>query len=111
MFMRKLEYNNKLLDLIWKSFGALANPVRLRILLALKEEPMCVCELAEYLNERQPLISQHLAILKDSGLVEAKRMGNRIQYNISDERIIDVISLIGEITIKRVKELVEIQEG
>lgn len=109
--MRKIEYTNKLLELIWERFGALANPIRLRILLALREKPMCVCELTEYLNEKQPLISQHLAILKDSGLVEAKRMGNRIQYNISDERIIDVISIMGEITIQRVRELIDIQEG
>lgn len=89
----------------------MANPIRLRILLALREKPMCVCELTEYLNEKQPLISQHLAILKDSGLVEAKRMGNRIQYNISDGRVIDIISLMGEITIQRVRELINIQEG
>lgn len=109
--MRKFEYTNKMLDLIWDKFEALANPVRLKIILALGERPMCVCELSEKLSERQPLISQHLAILRDSGLVEAKRIGNRIQYSIGDEKIIDIIKLMEDITVKKLKELVEIQEG
>ncbi|MCX7794980.1 MAG: metalloregulator ArsR/SmtB family transcription factor [bacterium] len=109
--MRKFEYANKLLDLIWDKFEALAHPVRLKIILALIEEPMCVCELSGYLSEKQPLISQHLAILKDSGLVEAKRIGNRIQYSISDVRIVDIIKLMEDITIKKLKELVDVQEG
>jgi len=111
MSMRNFEYTDKLLDTIWEKFGALASPVRLKILLALKEKPMCVCELSEHLSERQPLISQHLAILKNSGLVEAKRMGNRIQYSISDKKIIDIIELMEEFTIQRLRELVELKEG
>ncbi|MBC7320213.1 winged helix-turn-helix transcriptional regulator [bacterium] len=100
-----------MLDLIWNKFGALANPIRLKIILALNERPMCVCELSEYLSERQPLISQHLAILKDSSLVEAKRMGNRIQYSVSDGKVIEIIKLMEDLTVQKLRELVDIQEG
>lgn len=103
--MRKFEYSNKLLELIWDRFEALANPVRLRIMIALSERPMCVCELSEYLSEKQPLISQHLAILRDSKLVDAKRIGNRIQYSIGDEKIVDIIKLMEDITVRKLKEL------
>jgi len=109
--MQVFEYTDKLLDLIWGNFNAIAHPLRLKIILALKEEPTCVCELAEKLGERQPLISQHLSILKESGLVTTKRMGNKIQYSLSNETIIDIIEIMREITLKRVKELSKIQGG
>lgn len=104
-FMRKLEYNNKLLDLIWNRFEALANPIRLRIIIALNERPMCVCELSEYLSEKQPLISQHLSTLRDSRLVDSKRIGNRIQYSISDKKVVNIIKLMADITVRKLKEL------
>lgn len=83
----------------------MANPVRLRIMIALSERPMCVCELSEYLSEKQPLISQHLAILRNSGLVDTKRIGNRIQYSISDDKVVDVIKIMEDITVRKLKEL------
>jgi len=110
VLMQKFEYNDKLINLIWDKLQALANPIRLKILLALKEKPMCVCELSEYLGDRQPLISQHLAILKDSDLVIAKRMGTRIQYSLSDNKIIELIDIIKELTIKKIEELTTLKE-
>jgi DNA-binding transcriptional ArsR family regulator len=109
--MRQYEYTDKLLGLIGSRFNAIAHPLRLKIILVLKEEPTCVCELAERLGERQPLVSQHLSILKDSGLVTTKRMGNKIQYSLNDERIADIIEIMREITLERVKELSKIQGG
>lgn len=106
--MQQYEYTDKLLDLIGDKFNAIAHPLRLKIILILKEEPACVCELAERLGGKQPLVSQHLSILRDSGLVSTKRIGNKIQYFLSDERIVDVIEIMREITLERVKELSKI---
>lgn len=108
--MRKFEYNDKLINIIEGKFEALANPIRLKILLALKQKPMCVCELAEYLDERQPLISQHLAILRNNDLVVTRRTGTRIQYSLSDEKIIELIEIIKELTIKNLEELIILKE-
>lgn len=108
--MRKFEYSDKLINIIGSKFEALANPIRLKILLALKEKPMCVCELSEYLNERQPLISQHLAILRDNDLVITRRIGTRIQYSLSDEKIIELIDIIKELTIRKIEELIILKE-
>jgi DNA-binding transcriptional ArsR family regulator len=105
------EYNDRLLSLIVNSFNAIAHPLRLKIILVLKEEPICVCELAERLGERQPLISQHLSILKDSGLVTTKRIGNKIQYSLNNERIGDIVEIMREIILERIKELSKIQGG
>jgi ArsR family transcriptional regulator len=52
---------------------ALAEPMRWRILDALAVEELCVCHLVDDLEAPQPLISHHLRVLRDAGLVETER--------------------------------------
>lgn len=65
-----------------KRLRALAHPVRLEILEALREQPACVCELVALTNKRQPYISQQLALLRKAGLVKAEREGVRVRYQL-----------------------------
>jgi ArsR family transcriptional regulator len=65
-------------------FRALADPTRLRILGLLLRSPRCVCEMAATLDLPQPLVSRHLAYLRNSGLVEGIRQGFRVNYEIND---------------------------
>ncbi len=61
----------------------LADPVRAGILALLRDGPRCVCELAAALEERQNNVSNHLARLRDAGLVRASRVvgdGRRVYY-------------------------------
>jgi ArsR family transcriptional regulator len=69
--------------MLHRVFKALADPTRLRILNLLMEAPLCVCELGQVLQLPQPLISRHLAYLKNVGLVQDQRQGMRVQYSIS----------------------------
>lgn len=69
--------------MLHRVFKALADPTRLRILNLLMEAPLCVCELGQVLELPQPLISRHLAYLKNAGLVQDHRQGMRVQYSIS----------------------------
>ena len=69
--------------MLHRVFKALADPTRLRILNLLMEAPLCVCELGQVLQLPQPLISRHLAYLKNAGLVHDHRQGMRVQYSIS----------------------------
>ena len=52
---------------------AVAEPLRWRILNALAREELCVCHLTEDLEVPQPLISHHLRVLRDAGLVESEK--------------------------------------
>lgn len=62
-------------------FKALSDPLRLRLMaLLVKEDEICVCHLAEALKEPQFKVSKHLAILKTSGLVFARRQGTWMYY-------------------------------
>ena len=60
------------------------HPVRLKILCMIEKEDACVTELWRCLNQSQPVISQHLAVLKDKGIVEAQIEGNKRIYSICD---------------------------
>jgi ArsR family transcriptional regulator len=65
-------------------FRALADPTRLRtVLLLVAEDELCVCELTHALGLSQPKISRHLAALRESGLLEARRSGQWMYYRIS----------------------------
>ncbi len=66
-------------------FKALADPTRLRIMNLLLRTPLCVCEMAAILKLPQPLLSRHLAYLRNSGLVVGSRQGLRINYQIDEK--------------------------
>ena len=65
-------------------FSALAHEIRLRSLLLLQAEgELCVCELTHTLGLSQPMISRHLALLREAGLVADRRAGVWIYYAIN----------------------------
>lgn len=67
-------------------FNALANEIRLRCLMLMQlEGELCVCELIHALNLSQPMISRHLALLRDSGLVSDRRAGKWVYYSINTD--------------------------
>ncbi|WKK61939.1 metalloregulator ArsR/SmtB family transcription factor [Corynebacterium sp. P3-F1] len=63
--------------------GALDSPLRLRILLLLSERDHVVHELVDSLDKSQPLVSQHLRVLKKAGLVDATRSGREVVYHLA----------------------------
>jgi DNA-binding transcriptional ArsR family regulator len=67
---------------------ALAHPRRLEILHALARGPMGVAQIAADLGLGQPNVSQHLAVLRTTGLVEADRDGREARYRLSDPDVI-----------------------
>lgn len=79
---------------------ALAAPVRIAIVLQLKESARCVHQLVEELEVAQPLISQHLRILKAAGVVYGERHGREVVYRLVDEHlthiVVDAVTHAGE---------------
>ncbi|HEY2214712.1 MAG TPA: metalloregulator ArsR/SmtB family transcription factor [Acidimicrobiales bacterium] len=73
-----------------RSFSAIADPVRLRVLSILAASPdgeVCVCEFVEPLGKSQPTISHHMKILSDAGLVQGDRRGKWVWYSLDRERL------------------------
>src|SRR5829696_2876510 len=71
------------LDALTSVYAALADPTRLRILSLLSEDEICVCHLHASLDVPQPTASRHLAYLRKSGLVEARRAGIWMHYRLA----------------------------
>jgi len=64
-------------------FAALSDPLRLRVLDALAAETRCVCELQETVAVAPNLLSYHLKVLRDAGLVEGSRRGRWVDYRLT----------------------------
>jgi ArsR family transcriptional regulator len=74
--------------------AGLADPKRILILYALHEKPRNVTELCNELNLSQPLVSRHLKVLRERGMVSALRSGTSVQYALRDERLIEALDLL-----------------
>ena len=70
---------------------ALAAPVRIAIVLQLRESPRCVHDLVDALGVTQPLISQHLRVLKSAGVVHGDRHGREVLYSLVDDHLAHIV--------------------
>jgi len=70
---------------------ALAAPVRIAIVLQLRDSPQCVHDLVDALGVTQPLISQHLRVLKSAGVVEGERKGREVLYSLVDDHLSHIV--------------------
>ena len=83
---REMPDDDKLYDLaeLFKVFG---DSTRIRILFALFEEEMCVCDIARLLGMTQSAISHQLRVLKEARLVSSRREGKTIFYSLCDDHV------------------------
>ena len=88
----------------------LANPRRLEIIHRLAEGPCEVGRLAEELNVPQPNVSQHLAVMRSAGLVEAERVGREVHYRLADPDIIRACDIMHEVLMRRLARLGQLTE-
>ncbi|MET8999022.1 metalloregulator ArsR/SmtB family transcription factor [Amycolatopsis sp. Hca4] len=70
---------------------ALAAPVRIAIVLQLRVADRCVHELVDALDVAQPLISQHLRVLKTAGVVQGERRGREVVYRLADDHLAHIV--------------------
>lgn len=76
---------------------AMAHPLRLKILCLVGGQELSVLEIVEAVGTTQSNISQHLAVMRDHGLLEARKVANKVFYRIGDPRVLKMISLTREI--------------
>ncbi|WP_155765870.1 ArsR/SmtB family transcription factor [Mycobacterium colombiense] len=80
-----------ILDAAGELLRALAAPVRIAIVLQLRESHRCVHELVDALGVPQPLVSQHLKILKAAGVVTGERSGREVLYRLADHHLAHIV--------------------
>ena len=76
---------------------ALADPTRVQLLMALRDAPGYPAELAELLGVTRQNLSNHLTVLRSSGLVTAVAEGRRSRYRLADPAVADAVAALLEI--------------
>lgn len=88
--MVKCDNESKVLEYS-KKLKVVGHPLRMKILILIEGKSSCVGDLWQCLNTSQPVISQHLAILKDAGIVASEVEGNKRIYKVVDRFIANII--------------------
>ena len=89
----------------------LAHPVRLQIIEYLKEGEASVGKLVQELGVEQSNLSRHLAVLRDSGVLEARQEKTSVYYAIHDQDIFKILRPIAELLRKKLKKSERILES
>lgn len=85
------------IDLQAKLFRGLADPSRLSILTALRGGPLTVSDIVRATGLTQSNVSNHLACLRDCGLVANEQAGRYVHYRVSDPRVAQLLVLADEL--------------
>ena len=90
--LQKMPEEETLFDLaeFFKMFG---DSTRIRILYALRETELCVCDIASLLGLTQTAVSHQLRVLKTSKMVKSRRSGKTVFYSLDDEHIHNILDM------------------
>jgi ArsR family transcriptional regulator len=80
-------------SILVEQFKALGDPVRWAIVQELRGGQRCACELADTVDVSPPLLSHHMKVLRQAGLVTGAKRGRWIDYTL-DERALDTLAIV-----------------
>ncbi len=75
---------------------AISDPARVKIIYALANGDLCVCELMDLVGMQQTVVSHHLKILKFARIISDKKSGKWVNYSLVDRRALDALKAVGE---------------
>jgi DNA-binding transcriptional ArsR family regulator len=103
-------YNLELYALKAELCKTFADAKRLIIINELREGETTVGELARVLDFPQAIVSRHLAILRDKGVVQCRREGTSVYYSLSDHKIGDACDMVHQILLDQIEKNRELAE-
>lgn len=80
-----------------RSLKAMSHPLRLKILCTLGDQEVSVQDIVESVGTSQSNISQHLAILRDKGILASRKDANKVYYRVGDTRTLKLISMMRDV--------------
>ena len=93
----KLSTHAEDIEIASRSLKAMSHPLRLKILCILGDREICVQGIVENVGTTQSNISQHLAILRDKGILSSRKDANKVYYRVGDERTLQLIRMMQEV--------------
>jgi DNA-binding transcriptional ArsR family regulator len=85
------------IEMAARALKAIAHPLRLKILCVIGDQEACVQEIVDAVGTSQSNISQHLAILREKGVLQTRKDANRVFYSVTDPRTLQLVSLMREV--------------
>ena len=85
------------IDRASRSIKAMSHPLRLKILCTLGDNEVSVQDIVDQVGTSQSNISQHLAILRDKGILTSRKDANRVFYRVGDNRTLKLICMMREV--------------
>ena len=85
------------IEMAARALKAIAHPLRLKILCVLGDQEACVQEIVDAVGTSQSNISQHLAILREKGVLQTRKDANRVFYRVTDQRTLQLVSLMRDV--------------
>ena len=83
-----------LVELIAQRFRVIGEPMRIRLLDALRDRPMTINELTEALGATQQNVSKHIGVLAQAGIVGREKDGTRVRCFIADEAVFELCEIV-----------------
>lgn len=99
-----MESNKELFKIHAEFCKFMANPKRIEILFLLGEKEMCVDEIASAMDVRVPNISQHLAVMREKGVVEDRREGTKIYYSLANSKTVQACIIMREAMMEQMEK-------
>lgn len=85
------------IEIAARALKAISHPLRLKILCVVGGQEVCVQDIVDAVGTSQSNISQHLAILRDKGVLTTRKDANRVYYRVADQRTLNLIVSMREI--------------
>lgn len=99
--MEKLPFNlidkQEHIETAARALKSIAHPLRLKILCVLGDQEACVQDIVSAVGTSQSNISQHLAILRDKGVLMTRKDANRVYYRVGDKRTLQLVAMMREV--------------
>ena len=102
--------NRRLYELHASICQTLSNPKRLEVIDRLRNGEMPVSKIAEVTNISQANLSQHLALMREKGIVIARREGANVYYRLSNPKIIQACDLMRQVLLEHLEAAAELAE-
>jgi len=85
------------IEMAARALKSIAHPLRLKILCVLGDQEACVQEIVDAVGTSQSNISQHLAILREKGVLVTRKDANRVFYRVGDQRTLQLVGMMREV--------------
>ena len=89
--------NQEHIETAARALKSISHPLRLKILCLIGGDEACVQDIVEAVGTSQSNISQHLAILRDKGILMTRKDANRVYYRVGDARTLQLIAMMREV--------------